>query len=155
MAQELGHVIRSCLDAPEEKQVEDDTSAVTSESEAPTQVMIVDDDQLVRQAMSRLLRSLGYSPIAVASTAEAIDCLVGEPVGAILIDQHLDGEDGFKSAPLLRKQARQRESPRPPLVIGMTGSVQSADSGAEGLDGCLVKPFSADQLRQFLEHGRS
>ncbi len=155
-AQKLGSTIRSCLDAgKEQKETEEKTTSPEDSSVArqPTtsQVLVVDDDQLVRRAMTRLLRSLGYTPIAVASTDEALEHLSSEPIDAVLVDHHLAGEDGFESAPKLRKQASQRESPRTPLIIGMTGSGDLEDADQYALDGCLVKPFSADQLRQLLD----
>jgi len=159
-SQKLGSTIRGCFDPIEEPRAEQ------QEIESPTeggliaqsiagQVLIVDDDPLVLRAMTRLLRSLGYVPIGASSITEALERLAAEPLDIVLVDHHLGADDGFGLAPKMRKLASRRQSPKIPLVIGMTGSGDLENVEEYELDGCLLKPFSADQLRKLLERAES
>ena len=101
--------------------------------------------------MTRLLRSLGYLPIAVGSISKALEQMAAEPLDIVLVDHHLGADDGFELAPKMRKLASERALPKIPLIIGMTGSGDLENVDEYELDGCLLKHFSADQLRELLE----
>jgi CheY-like chemotaxis protein len=121
-----------------------------SQSTGDAAILVIDDDQMVRNAMVQLLNSLGYRPIAAASLAEASEQLANRAPIAVLVDHHLGGEDGFAAVASMREQATNGEH-GPPLFIGMTGSGALEEPAENQLDGYLVKPFSADQLREVLE----
>jgi len=150
-SQKLGSTIRSCLDSSEEEETESQKVAPSNREPLSGQVLIVDDDPLVLRAMTRLLRSLGYTPIDVSSVAEALERLAAEPIDVVLVDHHLGSDDGFALAPEMRRLASGRESPKVPRILGMTGSGDLDHVDEYELDGCLLKPFSTDQLRELLQ----
>ncbi|NOY28765.1 MAG: response regulator, partial [Planctomycetes bacterium] len=156
-SQKLGSTIRSCLDPveeqglAEEEKVESPTGDAPRDRQTSGQVLIVDDDPLVLRAMARLLRSMGYTPIDVSSVDEALERLAAEPIDVVLVDHHLGTDDGFALAPKMRKLASGRESPKVPRILGMTGSGDLDHVDEYELDGCLLKPFSTDQLRELLQ----
>jgi len=149
-SQELGSLIRRCLDPlrPARLTVESNEPRRTSPAET---ILVIDDDEMIREAMLRLLRSLGYSPLAVATTEESLPLLASQSIAAVLVDHLLVGQDGFAEAGKLRQQAAKFDAAARPLIIGMTGSVSSEEVQGYDLDGYLFKPFSADQLREVLE----
>ncbi|MGI9428650.1 MAG: hybrid sensor histidine kinase/response regulator, partial [Bythopirellula sp.] len=156
-AHELGGTIRRCLDqagqqqaATSEESDQQVSSAGPSHLAADASILIIDDDQMVRNAMIQLLNSLGYKPLAAASLDEATEQLANRAPIAVLVDHHLGGEDGFAAVANMRKQATNGEH-GPPLFIGMTGSGVLEEPTVNQLDGYLVKPFSAEELREVLE----
>ncbi len=106
---------------------------------------------MIREAMIGLLRSLGYTSLAVATTEESIPILTSQPIAAVLVDHLPVGQDGFAAAKELRQQAEKYDPEAQLQIIGMTGSMAIEDKKAYDLDGHLIKPFSADQLREVLE----
>ncbi|NOZ40018.1 MAG: response regulator, partial [Planctomycetes bacterium] len=153
-AHELGATIRRCLgESSDERGAESVEQNETVQSTPPvtrTAILVIDDDAMVRNAMVQLLSSLGYRPLAAASLDEAREQLANHVVNAVLVDHHLKHEDGFAAVPKLRVQAAAGGT-KPPKFIGMTGSGALEESASHKLDGYLIKPFSADQLRELLE----
>lgn len=59
-------------------------------------VCIVDDDESVRKALSRLIESMGMKVEAFASPADFLDRAVEEQIACLLLDIQLPGMDGFE-----------------------------------------------------------
>jgi len=87
-SQKLGSTLRSCLDDGEEQGLAGEEANESQAEDASIaqqplgQVLIIDDDPLVLRAMTRLLRSLGYTPLGVSSAREALERLAAEPIDA-------------------------------------------------------------------------
>jgi FixJ family two-component response regulator len=109
----------------------------------PSVVIIVDDDELLRSAITDLLQSQGY----VVRTFESAEAFMrAEPVDApacLLLDVHLPDQTGLDLQMLLKKQ--HRELP----IVFMTGagdvpmSVRAMKAGASEF---LLKPLQHDAL---------
>ncbi|HEY1488080.1 MAG TPA: response regulator [Micromonosporaceae bacterium] len=106
----------------------------------PSAILIMDDDEAVRDAMQRVLTRLGHPIVAVATAAEAVQaCESGEPAIALVVaDLSLAGA-GFAGR-LAGAQA----------VVYVSGLTRSAAT-RRGLlvDGDLLvsKPFTTAALR--------
>ena len=59
-------------------------------------VCIVDDDESVRKALSRLIESLGMRAEAFASPEDFLSRAVEEQIACLLFDIQLPGMDGFE-----------------------------------------------------------
>ena len=59
-------------------------------------VCIVDDDESVRKALSRLVESMGMKAEAFASPADFLNRAVEEQIACLLLDIQLPGMDGFE-----------------------------------------------------------
>ena len=59
-------------------------------------VCIVDDDESVRKALSRLVESMGMKAEAFASPVDFLNRAVEEQVACLLLDIQLPGMDGFE-----------------------------------------------------------
>jgi PAS domain S-box-containing protein len=129
-------------------------AAMPPSEEAQMHVLVIDDNELVCSSLVSLLKTIGFVPHSVASLAEAREQLATQPVDAILVDHHLEGENGFEELPRLFTEAREAGS-FVPLLVGMTGSEYLPKMPEYGLDAFLTKPFTAEQLREVLSRGRA
>src|SRR2546425_4772393 len=67
-------------------------------------VLIVEDEQAIREVFRDFVAGLGHEPIAVASAEDALEKLVSEQPHAILLDIRLPGMSGldFLELPAVR-----------------------------------------------------
>jgi FixJ family two-component response regulator len=111
-------------------------------------VFVIDDDQEVREALHRLLRSAGWKVAAFASADEFLQLLPVRELGCILLDVNMPGMTG----PQLHEHLRGHEVHLP--VIYLTGQA-SVSTGVQAMkDGAidfLEKPIDADVLLQTIE----
>jgi FixJ family two-component response regulator len=107
---------------------------------------IVDDDEDVRQALARLLRSLGHD-VHVFGSAEdfeadtvAVDCLI--------LDVRLPGLSG----PELRERLRTRSTPTPVVFITGDSDPKTRDIPPAIDTPSLAKPFDDVTLMAAIAH---
>src|SRR5512145_2399808 len=65
-------------------------------NEAIPNVLVVDDDPIVRRQLERLYAQCGYSAIAVASAEDALRRLEHEDIDFVITDIKLPGMDGTR-----------------------------------------------------------
>jgi FixJ family two-component response regulator len=108
-------------------------------------VTIIDDDDSVRRALTRLLNASGYGVRTYASATEFLDdadSVVPGP-GCLLLDVRLPGLGGLELLTALKKSGTER------AVVFMTGhgdvltGVKAMKGGAVDF---LLKPFSDEEL---------
>jgi FixJ family two-component response regulator len=58
-------------------------------------VYIVDDDESIRKALQRLLRSVGYQALTFASAEDFLDSTCVRGMGCLILDIRLPGITGF------------------------------------------------------------
>lgn len=105
-------------------------------------VLAVEDDEIVRRQMARVLRSEGYTVFEAARGEEAIVLLGEGDVDLILTDWKMPGMDGVGVLNYVRTH-------HPDVHVAI---VTAYPEGLEqfGPDAILVKPFSAEQLKQLV-----
>jgi len=59
-------------------------------------IAIVDDDEPIRKALTRLLRSFGYDIESFPSGAEFLESLSTHQPGCVVLDLHMPGISGFE-----------------------------------------------------------
>ena len=106
----------------------------------PLNLVVVDDDEDVRTALRRLLRSMGHDVQLFASAEEYEGC----PVAAdcLIVDLRLPGLNGFE----LRDRLRSRGSLTPIVFITGDGGPSPGDSMAHACTPSLAKPFNDSDL---------
>jgi FixJ family two-component response regulator len=116
-------------------------------SEAPI-LLVVDDDESVRRALSRLLTAAGY---AVETFATAADLLDREPLtvaGCLILDVNLPGQSGLELHDLLRSTGMEKATIFISGEDNVSSSIRAMKSGAIDF---LTKPIDADELLPAVE----
>ena len=109
-------------------------------------VLLVEDDEDIRDLLSRLIHSYGCTTVLAASWGEVDAALADGPVALALLDIMLPGIDGRELAAGFREEKR----PFPVyFVTGMHSLVREADR--RNVDGVLHKPFTVAELRDLLD----
>jgi len=110
-----------------------------------SKVLIVDDEQAIRQMVCLALNQAGFDCTEAADANEAQTRIVQDPPDAILLDWMLPNISGVDYARRLRQEKLTRDIP----VIMLTArteeedKVRGLDSGA---DDYITKPFSTREL---------
>ena len=108
------------------------------------QVLVVDDNPLMQQVISRFLMSQGYS-VSVAETGEeALAMIRREQCRLLLIDMRLPDQDGPDLLVILRREPGM--APCPAIAVSGLGEDDRKRTVDAGFDAFLAKPIDLDEL---------
>src|SRR6185369_12989323 len=112
-------------------------------NQSAANILVVDDDQRLRDLLNRYLGEQGFGVQAVAS-APAMDKVMGkEDVDMIILDLMLPGEDGMSVCRRLRAAGRRT----PIIMLTARGDESDRIAGLDvGADDYLPKPFNPREL---------
>ena len=124
------------------------TQAVVPTCTAPLSghVLVVDDDPLNCDFLSRQLHQQGYRVTVATGGRQALASVVADPADIILLDVIMPEMDGFATCAALKADTRARDIP----VIFMTALTDIADKvrGFEfGAVDYITKPFHREEVR--------
>lgn|SRR5574340_12862 len=109
----------------------------------PPRVLVVDDNDALRENLVEALELEGYSVSAAADGGAALALLEEEPLPqVVLLDLMMPGMDGATLAAAIRSEPRWR-GVRVVLTTGLSGAQVRAGANA---DGVLMKPFGVKEL---------
>ena len=109
-----------------------------------TRLLVVDDDQDVRESLRRALGYAGYEVATAANGADALRSVARSPVDLIILDVLMPMLDGLGACRALRD----RGDGTPVLVLTARDTVDDRVAGLDaGADDYLVKPFALAELR--------
>ena len=113
----------------------------------PTRLLVIDDDNLVRAALTDMLQTAGFEVITAANGRLGLELLATTPVDAIITDILMPEQEGLETI----REARSRYPEVRILAIsggGATGVETQLLKFAEsfGADQTLQKPFTGSQL---------
>jgi cyclic di-GMP phosphodiesterase len=113
-------------------------------------VLIVDDENGVRDLMTRWLEAGGYAVTTASNAEEALVHLEASPSAVALCDIRMPGHDGLWLAERIRRR-------HPETAVIMATAVPDVGPGSNSLgDGVidyLTKPFGRDRLREAVQRG--
>ena len=113
---------------------------------ATSRLLVVEDDDSIRETVGEALRVEGYEVLTCADGAEALSLLTAEPlqpVDLLVLDLMLPGLGGLD----LCRELRRFNNNSPILVISARDSEMDRVLGLEvGADDYLVKPFGLREL---------
>jgi len=116
------------------------------------EVLIVEDDPVSRQLLSRTLSKMDYNVIEAKDGKEAWEILQRDPIQLVITDWFMPEMDGLDLTRLIRKA----ELPNYVYVVILTsqeGIDNVIDGLAAGADDYLVKPFNPRELKARLKIG--
>lgn len=111
---------------------------------APTRtdsILVVDDDESIRDMLTEVLRSAGYSVRSAGDGESALAAVDAEHPALVLLDMRMPKVDGWEFARRLRARGMRVR------ILVMTAFRDARRAADEiGADGYLPKPFEIDQL---------
>jgi DNA-binding response OmpR family regulator len=110
--------------------------------QVPATVLVVDDDESIRNLLSRYLSLEGYEVVVAADAPSALVTLDHRPPDIVLLDVMLAAHDGLDVLTKLR-----RSSDLPVILLTARSSETDRVMGLRlGADDYVVKPFSPAEL---------
>jgi two-component system response regulator MprA len=108
------------------------------------QVLVVDDDPQLREALARALELDGYEVATAANGAKALDALGTQRPDVMVLDVMMPYVGGLDVC----RSLRERGDRLPILVLTARDEVSDRVAGLDaGADDYLTKPFALDELR--------
>ena len=114
----------------------------------PATILIVDDDERLRQTLGILVTSMGHEQIGVPDAPAALSLLEKRGVDLIVTDLRMPGPTGLD---LL--DAAQKIAPETPVILLTAyGTVQTAvEAMQKGAYDYLLKPFDTREVESRIE----
>ncbi|HWY52980.1 MAG TPA: response regulator [Terriglobales bacterium] len=111
-------------------------------------VLLVDDDEAVRDMMSRTLEGKGFEVVAAASVVEALKLISTETFDVLITDLHMPNpSDGFAVVTAMRHS---QPDALTLLVSGYPDVKSAMDAILLEADDIIVKPFEVGKLAELV-----
>jgi DNA-binding NtrC family response regulator len=116
-------------------------------SDAPVQILVIDDDKAMRDACYQILSRQGYQVELAASARQGLTLLERSSFDAILLDLVMPDQDGLEALKKIKALDPEVEV----IIITGYGTIQSAvETIKAGAFHFLSKPFVPDDLRNLV-----
>ncbi len=113
------------------------------------QVLVIDDEEIMRDILGTLLEREGYSVRLAANGQEGLDLAKSLPFDAVIVDVMMPGLDGLQVLDELKKH----DEELPVLMITAYASMESAISAMKkGAFDYITKPFKNDEVLVVLQN---
>jgi len=123
------------------------------EDKMMARVLVVDDEDDIRNLIARSLEAESYSVDTVGSVEAALDLMESNPYDVLITDKNLPDADGAKEGGMNLLRYSRKAFPRTEVIM-MTGysSVETAIEAIKlGAFDYLTKPFSLEDLREKID----
>jgi two-component system response regulator AtoC len=117
-------------------------------STASTRILIVDDEEIVRESLTGWLEKDGYTVASAPDGPTTIEKLRHEPWAILLVDMKMPGMDGLQ----VLEQARKLQPQATVVIMTAYATVETAVSAMKiGAYDYLVKPFDPEELSLMIQ----
>lgn len=119
------------------------TKIIEKCSQAQTRILVVDDDNMIRDMLKEILERENYIVDVSESSGDALEKLIDYKYNLLLLDANLPGISGFELLKYCKKHHPLME------IIMITGNPELDDAISTVKDGAfdyIAKPFSIDKL---------
>lgn len=106
-------------------------------------VLVIDDEDLVRDVLARMIEDLGYAALTASDGAAGLALLDGQEVHAVLVDLAMPQMNGAEVVAALRER-------QPSLPVVVCSGYDRHGRGPVQADAYLPKPFRIDALERTL-----
>ena len=110
-------------------------------------ILVVDDDEMKRFALKRLLVPLGYTVVEADSGRAALRCALAQEFAVILLDVRMPGMDGFETAALLRTRTNSELTPILLSTASTRGEITASGLYGDSVTHFMLAPVELDELR--------
>lgn len=111
-------------------------------------ILIVDDDDLVRDTLRFVLESNDYRVLTASRASEALTIIETQPVDIIISDIFMPGMNGFE----LLKQINARCPDTPVILVTGFGNIEMARHALkEGASDFITKPYNIHEIPILIE----
>ncbi len=115
-----------------------------------TNILVVDDEEVLQDVLGTLLRREGFRPIAARTGEEALLAAEREPIDLVLLDLMLPGMSGME----VLKQLRGRDPEQVVIVVTAYSSIESAiEAMRVGAFHYIPKPFKNEEVLLTIRKG--
>jgi len=113
-------------------------------------ILIVDDEEVLQDVLTALIRQEGHHPISCSSGQEALSVLAQEEIDLVLLDLMLPDMNGKE----VMRRIRRSDPDQVVVVITAYSSIEGAiDAMREGAFHYLPKPFKNEEVRLTIRQG--
>ncbi|HTY37471.1 MAG TPA: response regulator, partial [Bacteroidota bacterium] len=113
-------------------------------------ILVIDDEQVVREGVSRVCEVAGLTVDAAADAANGLECLRKGHYRLVLCDIMLPDRDGFQ----ILKETREAGISTPVIMITGCSTLQNAVQALkDGAVDFIPKPFTVDELDSGIQRG--
>ncbi len=116
---------------------------------APATVLVIDDEEIVREALEALLAVEGYRVVPAATAGQGLDALAHRSFDAVLLDLMLPDRNGLE----VLDDIRRIDDELPVVMITAFGTIESAIAATkQGAFHYFPKPFKNDEVLAVLRN---
>lgn len=113
-------------------------------------ILVVDDEEPIRELVKRLLSMHGHTVTTAADGTEAVDLIQNGRYDLMLIDRAMPKMSGIDAVTLIRTSPKYKDLKI--LMVTLTSLNKDIDEAFEaGIDGYVVKPFDLNRLLEKVE----
>jgi len=106
-------------------------------------ILVVDDDKMLRTSLANGLRKAGFGVVCAQSAEDATEILSRITFDAIVLDRMMEGMDGLT----FLKQIRLNGNNTPVIMLtALSGPENAIDGLSNGANDYLAKPFQLQEL---------
>ncbi|MDA8173794.1 MAG: sigma-54 dependent transcriptional regulator [Nitrospiraceae bacterium] len=110
-------------------------------------VLIIDDEENIRESLSDILADEGYHVLTAASAEQGLDSIRRDPPDLVLLDIWLPGLDGAQALKEIAKMGEAGQPPMPVIMITGHGTIElTVKTIRDGAYDFLEKPLSMDRV---------
>ena len=106
------------------------------------QILVVDDEELIRGILVNILNREGYKVMSAASGTDAIEILKSNKVVMVMSDIAMPGMDGFE----LLSYVKEYDMSIPVILISGRNEYSRDDIVTTGADDFIPKPFHNTEI---------
>ncbi len=111
-------------------------------------ILIVDDNETIREGLSHVVRKMGHSPVIAPSGKDGLEKLKQHRADFVITDLKMEGMDGVE----VLRGVRELDPDCPAMIITAFGSVETAVEAMKlGAFDFLIKPFAPEVVRLKVE----
>ncbi|KAA8642513.1 hypothetical protein EYZ11_011583 [Aspergillus tanneri] len=152
LLRQIEHPVAEATSRPQNHQNLNSKPTATGDSESSRRILLVEDNVINRQVLSRKLKSLGFQVSEARNGREALDAVQRTSYSCVLMDQVMPIMDGNAATRAIREIEKDTHTHVP--VLGVTANVREAQKEemlAAGMDDILHKPYKTNDLAEKID----